>query len=332
MYGGTELAGTTTAENKKMYGGPGLAVNTATENKKMHGRTIGDRGENGNTEEGRNAKSTKKIQQVKATQTEAQTKDKEKQEINSVPRPAEEEKNEAVAIDMYKTVRVAKPTEDSKAEGTERPKKEEQKDQEPEKVGIMIILNNPKREKEEIDESEEDMYFRFQQMIEEDIAERERLGQELDKERERPIVVCRCRSNYQKGLENRCHNTISVDRQTQRLGDRIRRVQDKARREKHNAPVQFDSVESVSWENYKKGDEATKRVRLIQQGECPYMKITLLGHEFDALMDSGAGLSLISRASVERLIQSSEWEHCKEGRPLYKTDEIVSAVNCDGRP
>ena len=181
----------------------------------------------------------------------------------------------------------------------------------------MRILNNPNMEKKEIDGSEEDMFYRFQQIIEEDIAERERLGQELSKVREKPFIVCRCRSNNQRGTENRCHNKISVDKQTQQPGDRIRRVQDKARREKNNRPVQFDSEESVNWKNYKKGNEATKRVRLIQQGECPYMKITLLGHEFDALMDSGAGLSLILRASVEKLMQSSEWKNSKEGRPLY---------------
>ena len=50
MYGSTDMAGTTTTENKEMYGGPGLAVNTETKNKKVHGRTTGDRGENGNTE------------------------------------------------------------------------------------------------------------------------------------------------------------------------------------------------------------------------------------------------------------------------------------------
>ena len=59
----------------------------------------------------------------------------------------------------------------------------------------MRILNNPNREKEEIDENEEDMYHRFQQITEEDIAEQERLGQELSKEREKPFVVCRCQSN-----------------------------------------------------------------------------------------------------------------------------------------
>jgi hypothetical protein len=62
------------------------------------------------------------------------------------------------------------------------------------------------------------------------------------------------------------------------------------------------------------------------------MKVTLLGHEFDALMDSGAGLSLISRTSVDTLMKSEEWKNCKQGMPVYKTDEAVSAVNCDGKP
>jgi len=171
-----------------------------------------------------------------------------------------------------------------------------------------------------------------QQIMEEDITEREQLGKEIAEEKDKPIVICRCRSNQQSGADNRCHNTIQVDQQNLQVGNRIRRVQDKAKREKHNGPVHFDSEESVGWEKYSNGKEAAKRVRLIQQGECPYMKITLLGHEFNALMDSGAGLSLISKAAAETLMQSAEWEHCKQGKPLYKTDEVVSAVNCDGRP
>ena len=103
-------------------------------------------------------KALKKIQQVNPTQAEvaeASAKDKD-QESHSVHRPSEEESKEEVAIDTYKTVREAKPTEDSKAE---RPEKENLIAQEPEKV--MRILNNPMRDKEDIDESDENLYFRF---------------------------------------------------------------------------------------------------------------------------------------------------------------------------
>ena len=31
-------------------------------------------------------------------------------------------------------------------------------------------------------------------------------------------------------------------------------------------------------------------------------------------------------------MKSDEWKHCKQGTPMYKTDEAVSAVNCDGQP
>ena len=55
----------------------------------------------------------------------------------------------------------------------------------------MRILTNPNRDKEEIDESEENMFYRFQKSIEEDIAEQKRLGQELSKERERPTIGAR---------------------------------------------------------------------------------------------------------------------------------------------
>ena len=99
--------------------------------------------------------------------------------------------------------------------------------------------------------------------------------------------------------------------------------------------MDINSEELVSWEKYKEGDDSTKKVRLTQQGECPYMKITLLRHEFEAQMDSGAGLSLISRSAARKLMNSKEWKNSSkkpEGKPVYRTDEIVSAVNCDGRP
>ena len=76
-----------------------------------------------------------------------------------------------------------------------------------------------------------------------------------------------CRANKQSGLDNRCHNEIQVDIQNLQVGNRIRRVQDKAKREQHKGPVHFDSEESVGWEKYRNEDEATKRVRLTQQGD-----------------------------------------------------------------
>ena len=116
------------------------------------------------------------IQQVNPTQAEV------------TEAPAKDNK-EKVAIDTYETVPEANPTEDSNAA---RPEMENLITQEPEKV--MRILNNPMRDKEDIDESDENMYFRFQraidieiaeqdfdpqQTIEEDTNEREQLGKEI---------------------------------------------------------------------------------------------------------------------------------------------------------
>ena len=61
------------------------------------------------------------------------------------------------------------------------------------------------------------------------------------------------------------------------------------------------------------------------------MKVTILGHQFEALLDSGAGLSLMSKAAATKLMNSKEWENSIE-KPVHRTDERVSAVNCDGRP
>ena len=59
--------------------------------------------------------------------------------------------------------------------------------------------------------------------------------------------------------------------------------------------------------------------------------MTILGHQFEALLDSGAGLSLISKAAATKLMNSKEWKNSPQ-KPVYKTDEVVHAVNCDGRP
>ena len=90
-----------------------------------------------------------------------------------------EEKEEEV-IDTYETIRVSKPTDAIKEKRTEGPR-------DPENLGIMRILTNPNREGDEIDESEEDMFRRFQDDIEKEVAERERLGQKVSKVE--PIMV-----------------------------------------------------------------------------------------------------------------------------------------------
>ena len=241
---------------------------------------------------------------------------KERLEIsqgNKAEVPVEIENNkDQVAVDTYDTVLAANVTEDSKGNLIIITK-------EPEKV--MSILTNPMRDDENIDESDASMYYRVQQaidremadlvddpqqLIEEEINKRELLGKEIAEEEEKPYVVCMCRANKQIGIDNRCHNEIQVDTHNMQIGNRIRRVQDKAKKEQHKGPVHFDSEKSVSWNKYKSIDKGERKVKLRQQGECPYMKITLLGHDFNALMDSGAGLSLISKTSAEKLMKSDE--------------------------
>ena len=84
--------------------------------------------------------------------------------------PAEDNK-EKVAIDTYETVLAAKLTEDSKGNLIT---------QEPDK--IMRVLNNPMRDNEDIDESDESLYYRFQQAIDIDMAEPEFDPQQLMEE------------------------------------------------------------------------------------------------------------------------------------------------------
>ena len=93
-----------------------------------------------------------------------------------------EEKEEKV-MDTYETNRVSKPTDSIKPKSTEGPR-------DPDKYGIMRILTNPNREGDEIDESEEEVFRRFQEEIEKEVAEQEHLGKKVSKVE--PIKVCRC--------------------------------------------------------------------------------------------------------------------------------------------
>ena len=74
-------------------------------------------------------------------------------------------------------------------------------------------------------------------------------------------------------------------------------------------------------------------VRLQQKGTCPYLTVQLLGQDFAALLDSGSGLSLMSRKSANRLMSSQGWQsHLEKGEVNYKTDLRVTAINCNGDP
>ena len=82
-------------------------------------------------------------------------------------------------------------------------------------------------------------------------------------------------------------------------------------------------------DEYKNGFMQELKVK----GTCPYMPVKLLETKFEALMDSGSGLSLISEPAAKKPMKSEAWEKLhKEGTAQYKTDKIVKAVNCDGQP
>ena len=74
-------------------------------------------------------------------------------------------------------------------------------------------------------------------------------------------------------------------------------------------------------------------INIEQSGTCPYLRVQLLGFEFKALLDSGSGLSLISRKVADRLMNSKLWKELEEqGRVQYNTDLEVHAVNCNSAP
>ena len=182
--------------------------------------------------------------------------------------------------------------------------------------GIMRILINPNKDNAPIDKDdllnelleEEELFNTFEKEIEQDLAE---LEQEKVTNQDISYKVCRCGLKGNRKTGTKCDNDISVADAIQQPTSRIRRVQEKARTDKHKRPVDITSGKPFTWDKYRIGpseDEPCK-VALTQKGECPYMKVTILGHQFEALLDSGAGLSLMSKAAATKLMNSKEWEN-----------------------
>ena len=153
----------------------------------------------------------------------------------------------------------------------------------------MKILTNPNRKNVPIDENEEELFNTFAKEIEQDLAE---LEQDKVINQDRSYKVCWCGLNDNRKTGTKCDNNISVANATQQPASRIRRVQEKARTDKHKRPVDITSEKPITWDTYRIGpcDDESCKVALKQKGQCPYMRVTILGHQFEALLDSGAGL------------------------------------------
>ena len=184
----------------------------------------------------------KGLEQIQQAQDkEAQEKEKVRKVDKRNTKSAEEKEEEV--IDTYETIRVSKPADSIKEKRTEE-KMMETRD--PDYYGIMRIFTNPNREDDEIDESEEEMFRRFEEEIEKEVAEREHLGKKVSKVE--PIKVCRCQNKGERETETRCDNDIFVANTAHKPENRIRRVQEKARKKKNKRPVDINSEELVSWD------------------------------------------------------------------------------------
>ena len=180
----------------------------------------------------------KGLEQIQQAQDkEAQEKEKVRKVDTRNTKSAEEKEEEVT--DTYEIIRLSKPTDSIKEKRTEGTR-------DPDKHGIMRLLTNTNREDNEIDESEEEMFRRFEEEIEKEVAEREHLGKKVSKVE--PIKVCRCQNKGERETETRCDNDIFVANTAHKPENRIRRVQEKARKKKNKRPVDINSEELVSWD------------------------------------------------------------------------------------
>ena len=213
----------------------------------------------------------------------------------------------------------------------EEPKalKEEQEEEEKEtfenptmthQEGIHILTNPNLQTTDTFDSDEEELFRQIEEETEKEIEIRKKVSQL------QPIQVCQCRlikeerEDAEVSLKSEAHNTSYNDRKL---------IEKSRENEKNGQSVDYRTGEFVKPDEYTDGHMQI----LEQKGTCPYMPVKLLENKFDALLDSGSGLSLISRSAAIQLMKSTIWEKLqKEGKAAYKTDLIVNAVNCDGKP
>ena len=160
--------------------------------------------------------------------------------------------------------------------------------------------------------TEEEMFRNMEKEIEEDIKQRR-------KEKVKQLQIAACLPVCQCG-DNCPHKPTS----------KVRRVWDKVNLVKaEGQPIGIKSQNFVKPDTYQDGFMAP----LTQKGTCPYVKMQLLGQTFEALLDSGSGLSLMSRQAARRIMKSDIWKEAKKkGQVQYRTDLKVEAVNCNGEP
>ena len=178
-----------------------------------------------------------------------------------------------------------------------------------EEMRILSILTDPNHKDDEINKNKEDNFlFWYEQMKEETNKDMEQI-RKLSK----PQTT--------QGGHPKPKNHIAPYS--------VKRLMDMAKtKEKDNQAVKYTG-KFLKPNEYKNGFMTELTIR----GTCPYMPVTLLENKYEALMDSGSGLSLISRPAANKLMNSEIWQKLKtEGKVDYRTDKIVKAVNCDGQP
>ena len=180
-----------------------------------------------------------------------------------------EKAREAIDTHVYETTETSKPNnpeENSMAEGQDSYSTH----------GIMRILTNPNKEIIPTDKDEllnelldeEELYNTFAKEIEQDLAE---LEQDKVINQDRSHKVCRCGLNDNRKTGTKCDNNITVADAIQQPASRIRRIQEKARTDKHKRPVDITSGKPFTWDTYRIGpcDDEPCKVALKQKGECP---------------------------------------------------------------
>ena len=150
-----------------------------------------------------------------------------------------------------------------------------------------------------IDSEEEELFRQMEEETEKEIELQKKVSQL------QPIQVC----PQDCHLEPEAHNTSHS----------IRKFIEKARENEN-------SGQSVDYRTGKfvKPDEYTDGFMQVLElkGTCPYMPVKLLENNFDALMDSGSGLSLISRSAATKLMKKAQYRKSYKKKEKQHTKQI----------
>ena len=151
---------------------------------------------------------------------------------------------------------------------------------------------------------------------------------------EAPNVVCYCHIEGRQTGGCKRRNQQPEAGNPGYTGARYGRMLDKqATRELKNTTKINDQPLIVSPRSFIPPDDfkGHQMVKLSQMQGCPYIDLGIMGQPFKSLIDSGAGISIISQLTASKIKQTDMWKKAEsQGEARHNERIKVNAVSCNG--